>query len=68
MSMFRRKPAAREYESWEPAATAPQAPGADIVPASAKPGRSRTSEEHLEAAVEALDAADARDAAHARRE
>lgn len=62
MSMFRRKPTAatREYESWEPATTAPQAPGADAVPATAKSGRSRTSEEHLQAAVEVLDASDAR--------
>jgi len=58
MSIFRRKPVdvVREYESWEP--SAPVA-GTDAV-TSGQPSESSVNQRHLDAAVTALDAADAR--------
>ena len=69
MSLFsRKKPedAVRDYDSWDPALrAAPEtvpaaAEGEDVVVA--KSGRSRTGEEHLKAATDALEAKARRDA------
>jgi hypothetical protein len=62
MSLLRRKPSAatQEFESWAPDDTVAPDPSAAAVPAIAKPGGVRTSQEQLEAAVEALNAAAAR--------
>jgi hypothetical protein len=58
MSLLHRKPKAvtQEFESWLPVVTTAD-DSASAVPASAKPGRTRTSQEHLEAAHAALNAA-----------
>jgi hypothetical protein len=62
MPIFRRKKPAvtemREYESWEPSALA----AAEDAASGGATSRSRTSKGHLQAAVDALEAAKVRDA------